>query len=101
MTASIKFASSTFELVQQHDAFIAGYMHASCGHGDDEFRETYRNACVHVAWQNGYSAGTHYSGSVGWSADAVAKAREAYHDWRVTEGMAEVAAMDRDRRGMR
>lgn len=96
MTHAAQFANTTYYVaVQVRDAYIAGFMHAACGHANDEFRETYRNACVHDAWQHGYVAGTRYDGPVGWSTDAARQARQDYGHWRATMGCRESELGDR------
>ena len=93
---STRFAQHTFTDVQLKDAFVAGFMHAACGHANDEFAETYRSKEVHEAWSSGHDSGTHYVGTPGWTTDAVASARKAYGHWRAEQAMREVVMADRN-----
>jgi hypothetical protein len=96
MTLSTEFAHRTFTDVQIKDAFVAGYMHAACGHANDEFRETYRNASVHSAWRIGYAHGLRYNGKRGWTMDAVAHATGDYGHWRAALAVRESVLRDRN-----
>ena len=76
---------NTYTEVQLRDSYVAGYMHATCGHDDDLTPHMFGSRDTYTAWSTGYSQGTaelvHVDPLVNetWTNETVTKALGAWH----------------------
>jgi hypothetical protein len=77
----VSHAAHTFREVQQRDSYVAGFMHAVCGHEQDLTAHMFGSPDTYQAWRHGYRAGRGHHDTT-WTQQTVSAAMESYRLWR-------------------